>query len=103
MFKEPRNFETNKINNIMKITIDDELKTIKIEGDVNLKELFDVLKGMEIPLKEYTLMGVEKVIEYIPYYVEKYISSFPVVPPYSPNWPDHTWIVTCDINNSNIK
>ena len=91
----------------MKITIDDVAKTIKIEGDVNLKELFDVLKGMEIPLKEYTLIGIEKVIEYIPYYVEKCIPiTYPSYPhePYLPSWPiNPTWIVTCDINNSNIK
>lgn len=87
----------------MKITIDDTAKTIKVEGDVNLKDLFDFLKGMDIPLKEYTLIGGETVIQYFPYYVEKFIPSYPTIPPYEPQWSNPTWIVTCDINNSNLK
>ena len=89
----------------MKITIDDTAKTIKVEGDVNLKDLFDFLKGMDIPLKEYTLIEGETVIQYFPYYVEKFISTVPYQPilPYEPQWPSPTWIVTCDINNSNLK
>ena len=85
----------------MKITIDDVAKTIKIEGDVNLKELFDFLKGIEISLKEYTLIGKETIIQYVPYYGEKYI-PYNSCEPCSPTWPYSTWVITCD-TNSNTK
>jgi hypothetical protein len=86
----------------MKITIDDVAKTIKTEGNVNLKDLLDFLKGMEISPKDYTLIGTETIIQCVPYYEEKYIPYNPCEP-CSPTWPNNpTWVITCNAN-SNTK
>lgn len=82
----------------MKITIDTKAKTIKIEEEnVLLKDLFSFLKEMDVDLKEYSLVPFEKKIEYVPYYVEKYIPTitYPSYP-YEPSWPlNPTWTITC--------
>ena len=60
----------------MKLTIDDVQKTVEVEGEVSLYELFDTLSRMKISLKEYSLVST-KTVEYIPYYPAP---SYPVSP-----------------------
>ena len=49
----------------MKITIDDVQKTVEVEGEVSLYELFKFLDGMKISLKEYSLVP-KKEIQWYP-------------------------------------
>ena len=57
----------------MKITIDTKAKTIKIEEEnVLLKDLFSFLKEMDIDLKEYSLVPVDRKIEYVYYHYPIY-------------------------------
>ena len=43
----------------MEITINEELKTIKVKGGVNLLELFNYLQQHGMNLKDYSLVGTE--------------------------------------------
>lgn len=72
----------------MKITIDDQSKTIEIEEDVNLNELFEFLTERNIDFKEYSIL--RKKVEYL------YYPTYPVYPP-PPVYPwDPTTVsVTC--------
>ena len=58
----------------MKITIDDQSKTIEIEEEVNLDELFEFLTERNLNFKEYKVVSKNK--EYVPY-------PYPVYP----QWP----------------
>ena len=80
----------------MKVTIDNKAKTIQVEEDGNLWEFFNFLKEMGIDFKEYTLVA-NTGVQYVPYYTGDW--TYPVYNP--PVFP--TWVVTCDINNSNLK
>lgn len=60
----------------MKITIDTEQKTIKLEGQVKLSELIRKLDEMGVT-DEFEIVGTEKEVEYVPYYP---IPSYPANP-----------------------
>ena len=68
----------------MKITINTEAKTISIAGDVNLLELFDVIKNLIPNWEEYSLDSTTK-IERIPYWRDNTPISPWVTPPYQPD------------------
>ena len=72
----------------MNIAIDTEEKTITLQEDVNVKELFDFLMKLGINMKEYSLVATEITFEFpqanptpVPYYP---------VSPYSPIYPSPT-------------
>ena len=58
----------------MKLTIDDVQKTVEVEGEVCLYELFKFLDSMKISLKEYSLVPKKEIQWYpqttpwLPYY-----------------------------------
>lgn len=64
----------------MKITIDDVQKTVEVEGEVTLYELFKSLDGMKISLKEYSLVP-KKEIQWWPIYPQ----TTPWLPWYTTN------------------
>lgn len=68
----------------MILTIDDVQKTVEVEGEVSLYELFDTLTRMKISLKEYSLVS-GKTVEYIPYN--------PQITSPSPSYPYSPWTV----------
>jgi hypothetical protein len=70
----------SKINNNMEITINETEKTIKLHGNVKLKELFDFLAKFGLDITEYSILATEIVYQYSP--------SIPVVPYYP--WRDTT-------------
>lgn len=72
----------------MKITIDTEQKTIKLEGQIKLSELIDELADRCILIDEYSLIGTEKVVEYYPAPIPVY-PVYPSVP--MPTYPVNPW------------
>lgn len=67
----------------MKITIDDQNKTVEIEEDINLDKLFEFLTERNLNFKEYKIVSKNK--EY-PYFV------YPQWPtPVVPYEPVHPW------------
>ena len=81
----------------MKLTIDNEAKTLKIEGTANVEELYQFLRDHP-ELKDYSLLGTETVINYYNYPVIQQ----PIVP-YYPSWPNYTpdvYRITCTYNDS---
>ena len=65
----------------MKITIDTEKQTIKIEGNVKVSELYGYLIGMGLRPDEWEIVGTETNTIYYPY-----------TP--APTYPQIQWIVT---------
>ena len=74
----------------MKITIDNTLKTIEIDQDINFKELFDFIATTIKNWEEYKILGT-KVIYTSPQIIPWYPDITPVNP-YNP-----PWTVTCTI------
>jgi hypothetical protein len=80
----------------MKLQIDTTNKTIKVEGNINLKELFDGLKRL-LPEGEWEKFTLESntIIEWINPITIPYVPYIPTVPttPWNPWW--QSPIVTC--------
>lgn len=66
----------------MKITIDEENKTIEIEGEVKISEFQLSLKAFfqDKNVNDYKLIGTKKITEYLPYYP-------PIIQREYPWWP----------------
>ena len=64
----------------MEITINEELKTIKVKGGVNLLELFNYLQQHGMNLKDYSLIGTE----YSPWPSITFSPGFVPFEPYNP-------------------
>ena len=81
----------------MKITIDTEQKTIKLEGQVKMSELIKKVYEMGVNPDEYEIVGTEKEVEYIPYYP----APMPVYPVY-PSTPYPPWEIICNTSNTSM-
>lgn len=77
----------------MKITIDNTLKTIEIDQDVNFKELFDYIATTIKNWEEYKIKATGYIWNANPYYINPL--SGPYTPEPSPFNP--SWTITCSL------
>jgi hypothetical protein len=78
----------------MEITINEENKTIKLHGNVKLKDLFDFIEKFSINIDGYSVVGTETLEAYSPSPPDPWqypIYPFIVLPstgtlPYTPPW-----------------
>lgn len=67
----------------MKVTIDNERKTVTVEEEVNLQEFFDFVKKCGIDMKEYKLITNSN------YYINPVVNYGRLIPEYiSPTIPN---------------
>lgn len=97
----------------MKIQLDTDNKTVKIEQDFNLGEFYDLLQKL-LPNDLWREFKLEvQVINNFnsPIIIKEYIPSNPLFPqqpivpsyPNYPTWPNpnYPWIITCNANEQN--
>lgn len=80
----------------MKLQLDTKEKIIRIEGTVNLGELFNQLDNLfpNLEWREYSLEPVQTIINWIS----------PITYPISPDYPDtHPWITYTDGGGFNVE
>lgn len=56
----------------MKLTIDDQNKTIEIDGDISVSDLLKFLSNHNLAFTDYKIVGTKIKYEYIPYSVPYY-------------------------------
>jgi len=71
----------------MKLTIDTEAKTIKLEEEITLDQLTKELKKMFLDYKDYKIIPFEVKFHYYPTYVKPYIQTLDTIPRWD-NTPD---------------
>lgn len=85
----------------MKLQLDTDAKTIKIEGTVKLKKLVETLEKL-LPKglwKEFELENNTKIVGWTnPIIVEKIIERNPC-----PTYPSYPWIAYCDTHDAKVE
>ena len=64
----------------MKLIIDDQAKTIRIEDNVLLSELFEFVYKLDINMNEYTILGTEIIPPSFIYHYPSPIFTDPLQP-----------------------